>query len=280
MSIELLLLYYSVAIVGASLLGGWLPSLIKLKHTQTQVLMSFVAGLMLGVAFYHLLPHAIDLAGSEQAVDNAVWWLMAGLLFMFVLLRLFHFHQHDPVELNQSLDHDLCQGDDHASAHKLVHNLSWVGISFGLALHTLSDGVALGASVQTDALENAPVVLSGFGVFVAIVLHKPLDAMSISALMQASGWNLKSRVLMNLVFATMCPLGAYLFLVGAGQFGDMQNILVANTLAFSAGIFICISLSDLLPEIQFHSHDKLNLTVALFLGVFAAYGIGFLEASH
>ena len=78
----------------------------------------------------------------------------------------------------------------------------------------------------------------------------------------------------------LCPIGAYLFLIGAGQFGDMQNIIVANTLAFSAGVFICISLSDLLPEIQFHSHDKLNLTVALFLGVFAAYGIGFLEASH
>lgn len=280
MKVEFLLLIYSSAIVAASLLGGWLPSMVKMRHTQTQVLMSYVAGLMLGVAFYHLLPHAIGTLGGGNAVDQAVWWLMAGLLFMFVLLRLFHFHQHDPIDLDHSLDHEHCHDNDHESPHKLVNSLSWVGISFGLALHTLSDGVALGASVQTDTLENAPVFLSGFGVFMAIVLHKPLDAMSISTLMKAGGWNQKSQTLMNLAFATMCPIGAYLFLFGSGLLGDSQSILVGSALAFSAGVFICISLSDLLPEIQFHSHDRIKLSIALFLGVLSAYGIGFLEAVH
>jgi|TARA_Y100000031_G_scaffold113081_2_gene124926 zinc and cadmium transporter len=281
MTVKLLIFFYSIAIIFASLIGGWLAAIVKLQHTQTQMLMSYVSGLMLGIAFYHLLPHAIHALGSDDAVDHAVWWLMVGMLVMFVLLRLFHFHQHDPEVLDQSLDHSHCHGNEYEETHKLVSSLSWVGISVGMALHTLSDGVALGAAVQAGSMKHAPVFLSGFGVFAAIVLHKPLDAMSVTSLMQAGGWSLRSQFLANVIFAFICPIGAYLFILGAGQFGDTKNLLVGSALSFSAGVFICIALSDLLPEIQFHSHDKLNLTVALFAGVLTAYGIGLLEGgSH
>ena len=114
----------------------------------------------------------------------------------------------------------------------------------------------------------------------AIVLHKPLDAMSISSTMRAGGWSKRSRTQVNLIFATMCPLGAFLFFYGVGQFGDARNLVIGSAVAFSAGVFICISLSDLLPEIQFHQHDRLKLTLALFLGILTAYGIGLVEASH
>ena len=39
------------------------------------------------------------------------------------------------------------------------------------------------------------------------------------------------------------------------------------TLAFSAGAFICIALGDLLPEVQFHSHDRVRLTLLFLLGI-------------
>jgi len=52
---------------------------------------------------------------------------------------------------------------------------------------------------------------------------------------------------------------------------------VAAALAFSAGAFICIALSDLLPEVQFHSHDRVALTLAFLLGIGLAYGMGSVE---
>jgi zinc and cadmium transporter len=52
---------------------------------------------------------------------------------------------------------------------------------------------------------------------------------------------------------------------------------VGAALAFSAGAFICIALSDLLPEVHFHSHDRGKLTLAFLLGIALAYGIGSLE---
>ena len=69
----LLLIFYCVAIAGFSLLGGLLPRWIRMTHTRTQVIMSLVSGLMLGVAFYHLLPHSTALLGGAHAVDTAVW---------------------------------------------------------------------------------------------------------------------------------------------------------------------------------------------------------------
>lgn len=266
-----LLSIYSIIIVAASLLGGWLPSRVKVTHTGTQVMMSFVAGLMLGIALYHLLPHAVFTLEEEGGVDTAVWWMMIGLLSMFVLLRAFHFHQHGPLE----------HGDHHHEHPATAANpSSWVGIALGLALHTLMDGVALGAALQAGVMSSAPFGLLGLGVFVAIVLHKPLDAMSITTLMAAGGWNESWRMRVNFAFSLMCPLGALLFFSGADLLPVDKNLLVGAALAFSAGVFVCISMSDLLPEIQFHSHDRTKLTLSLLMGIAMAFAIGFLEPAH
>ena len=89
----ILLLIYLPAIFAVSMLGGWLPRRFHMTHTRTQLVMSLVAGLMLGVAFFHLIPHAA--LAKTASIDFAMAWVMAGLVFMLVLLRLFHFHQHD-----------------------------------------------------------------------------------------------------------------------------------------------------------------------------------------
>ena len=113
--------------------------------------------------------------------------------------------------------------------------------------------------------------------FLAIALHKPLDALSIVTVMAAGGWSKGARASTNLVFALLCPLSALLFFFGVDVVTDSRNHLVAAALAFSAGAFICIALSDLLPEVHFHSHDKVKLTLAFLLGIIVAYGIGTVE---
>ncbi len=244
-----------------------------MTHTRTQVVMSFVSGLMLGVAFYHLLPHSIAWVGGPAAADVSAWWLMIGLIVMLVLLRMFHFHQHDFSEDEHNLE---CDHHHHADK-PLSHRLSWVGIALGLGLHTIIDGVALGAVIQGESSAGAVSGLLGVGVFLAILLHKPLDAMSITAVMSAGGWSASSRTLANIGFALMCPLGALLFFFGVDYLSSGREYAVGAALAFSAGAFICIALSDLLPEVQFHSHDRLKLTVAFLLGIVLAYAIGGIE---
>src|SRR5690606_22637579 len=119
--------------------------------------------------------------------------------------------------------------------------------------------------------------LLGLGTFLAVLLHKPLDSMSITSLMASSGWNRQSMFLVNLGFALICPLGAVLCFFGLAGGEETSQWAIAAALAFSAGVFICIALADILPEIQFHSHDRLMLSVALLLGVLVAWLV---ELSH
>jgi zinc and cadmium transporter len=71
-----------------------------------------------------------------------------------------------------------------------------------------------------------------------------------------------------------------MFFLGFERFTEHQSAIVGCALAFSAGVFLCISLSDLLPELEFHAHDRLKLSLALLIGVAVAYAIGFVEPEH
>lgn len=265
---------YCALITIASALGGSVPSFVKLTHRRIQLTLSLVSGVMLGVALLHLLPHAILLLGSA---DAALVACLIGLLFMFFMVRMFHFHQHD-LAVDAQHEHkskELCDSlHDHHHVHCDSHSgnmdLTWVGLCFGLAIHTLIDGIALAAAVQSG---STAISTAGLSVFLAILLHKPLDALSITSLMAAKGWDWKKQLMVNLVFALMCPLGALIFAFSVDSFVESRQMVLGIALAFSAGVFLCISLGDLLPEVHFHSHDRMQLSMMLLLGVLIALGI-------
>ena len=280
-----LLAVYCGLIVAASLVGGWIPHWIQLTHTRMQTLISGVGGLMLGIAVFHLLPHSLEYTALATLTSQ---WLMGGLLVMFFLVRAFHFHHHGPADPLPENDHDHeghhhHEGHDHDVGHPhhgqphAVHHLNWIGVALGLALHTMIDGLALGASVRADVGEPVFLSLLGLGTFLAVLLHKPLDAISITSLMAAGGWSAGARNAVNFGFAMMCPLGALLFVFGLDRLTEQQHLVIGCALAFAAGVFLCISLGDLLPELELHSHNRIRLTVALLLGVALAWVI---EQTH
>lgn len=302
MALGFQLAFYSGLIMTASMAGGLAPAMMRFTHRQLHLLMSFVAGLMLGVGVFHLLPHATEKLRFD--VHAAAGWLMAGLLGMFFLIRAFHFHQHASLEpddaqapgSNAESEHSGCLVHDHGHHHDhdhdaghghaghaqdppTAHKLSWLGIGFGLTIHTLIDGMALAASVQSEISLDGSMWFVGVATFLAIALHKPLDAMSITTLMATSGWSRRSRMTANMAFAAMCPIGVLLFF-GIERTLTANDTFLGAALAVSAGVFLCISLSDLLPEIQFHHHDRLQLSLALLAGVLIAWGLLFVEPNH
>jgi zinc and cadmium transporter len=288
MQLASLLLIYCICIVAASVLGGMLPGLIQLTHRRMQLVMSFVGGLMLGVALLHLIPHSLAEQGS---IDRLAGWTLGGLLTMFLLIRVFHVHAHEHGDVGDVVhehrhdhDHEGPCGEHH---HHVVpeprdaqHRFSWLGLAFGLSLHTLIDGVALGAAVVAEANGEHRFALYGLGTFLAVALHKPLDSLSITSLMAAGGWSKRAIRTANWIFALMCPLGAISFAFGQAGLFTQGHVAVGCALAFAAGVFLCISLADLLPELAFHTHDRVRLTIALLLGVALAWSIGFFEPEH
>ena len=83
-----LLLLYGAALFLASLLGSGMPRLLRMTHIRTQMVLSMISGLMLGVALLHLIPHAFVAAG---AIDTVMIWTLSGLIFMLLLLVGFTF---------------------------------------------------------------------------------------------------------------------------------------------------------------------------------------------
>jgi zinc and cadmium transporter len=278
-----LLAIYCAFVLLASLAGGWLPLLFHLTHTRLQMAISFVAGLMLGIALLHFLP---DAAEQLHSVDRTVKWALGGFLLMFFLQRFFHFHHHDLPEgdpedcCHGHAEHEHAHGEGetyhaHTLAEKSARQLSWVGTALGLTLHSLLDGLALAAAVE--AATHGHAGLAGLGTALAVILHKPFDAMAVSTLMTAGGSSRFSRQLLNSLFALATPLGVVLFYLGANHLADSNVVFLGCALAFCAGTFLCIACSDLLPELQFHSHDRFKLSIALVAGLGTAMLIGQFE---
>jgi zinc and cadmium transporter len=116
----------------------------------------------------------------------------------------------------------------------------------------------------------------GFGTFLVIFLHKPFDSLTLGTLLSLGHWSTRTRHIVNLAFSMLIPFGIVLFYLGLSGWQDGQTI-VSSALAFSAGTFLCIAMSDLLPELQFHQHDRVKLSGALLLGLALAWSLGLVE---
>ena len=287
-----LLIVYSLLVTLAALFGGWITSIWRWNHRSMQAVMSFVGGVMLGIAVLHLLPHSVAATGSADKTAIAA---LIGLLTIFLLIRVFHVHQHPNSQHECGHDeghhvgrhwHDMSTSDSEATSEdpqpdttdsSSASPLSWIGLFAGMAIHTMLDGVALAASIKQESESWGWL---GLGTFLAVFLHKPLDSLSITSLMLAGGWSPRWQRIVTIAFALLCPLGACVFYFGVSQLGGPQLQMVGIALGFSAGLFLCIALADILPEIQFHAHDRVLLTFWLLAGTFVAYLIGYLEPAH
>jgi len=284
MSQATLLSIYCLLILALSLVGGYVPFLGGVTHGRLQIYLSVAAGVMLGAAIFHVMPEAIELSGPFFG-----WWMALGLVGLFCIERFIaphsheidgnkhahHNHSHDAEDADH-LGHELEKSKGYAHEPRAVAPpiAGWMAV-VGLTIHTFMNGVGMAGEVQAEA---SHALLPGFAIFLAIWLHKPADALAISAVLSRRGTSPKLVSLVQVGFASMVPIGVLTFRATHGAIAQgLENQLTGAALAFSAGTFLFVALSDLLPEIQFHSHDRLRLFLALVLGVVGMGGIAFLE---
>lgn len=271
-----LLLTY-IAVIGAvSVLGGHLSSIGQTTHRRAQLVVSFIAGFILGLALFHLLPHSLSIADEHGSHLEVMCYLVAGIVVLIFVLHVFHFHSHQTLG---SDDEDVREREPQPDNSSRDTRTSMWALTTGLGIHTIIEGVTLGMTVDLKMLYYGKEgLLPGLATFIAIALHKPLDAYSVLTLADRAGYSKRKKVVINLVFALICPVVA----VAAYYSGIIldeyfSHGYVALVLAFAAGAFLCISLSDLLPEIQFHSHDRGWLVLALLLGLAASLALFYVE---
>ena len=254
---------YAAAILVGALAGGALPLVGGMRRSDA--LLSFSAGVMLGAAFFHMLPEALEGGGV-----SVLPFVVVGFLFLFTLERFVLVHVcAEPGPSAEALLHPHgSPGHEHAHGATGcdVHTLGLAAF-VGLSLHTLVDGFALGAASTDRAL--------GFLVFLAILAHKIPSSFSLSSILRAEGYGRRRALAMNAVFALMVPVGAVLY-VAIRSFVHTPAF-TAIALAASSGTFLHLALSDILPDLHRRGGSKAKLSGALLAGVAAMWALRFVD---
>jgi zinc and cadmium transporter len=267
---------YTGAILLGALAGGALPLFASVRRSD--LLLSFSAGVMLGAAFFHMLPEAAELGGPP-----AVPFAVVGFLVLYLLERFVLVHVCAEPGPNRRLSTAGAPLPHHPDEHEHVHHghddpdgtgcdVHTLGMAawLGLSAHTLVDGFALAAASVTPEL--------GALVFLAILAHKVPNSFSLSAILLSEGYTRGKAVMMNAAFALMVPLGAGLY-VAIREAVHLERF-TALALAASAGTFLHLALSDILPDLHRRGTSRWRLSAALVVGVAVMAALTLLRHEH
>lgn len=237
---DLLLVTFLSLVGGLFSLAGGIVLLYSHKriNLNTSYLISFAAGVLLSVALLDLLPEASE----NLDPHNMGIFVLSGilLLFLFEKTHVWWHHHHEP----------------HG------HHPEIVSIFLGDTLHNFIDGLAIGASFLVSptlgvttalavALHEIPQEFADFGIYIK---HKLKPNLILTA---------------NIVSSLATLAGALLVYI----FKDTFDPLVYPLLALTAGMFLFISLSDLIPDLHIDQDSLLsvNQLYIFLLGIIVSY---------
>jgi zinc and cadmium transporter len=236
------LTFYGILIFLAALLGGVFPMWVSAKNeNHLKLFISFGAGLLLSMAFLHMIPESFKLIPKSFGI-----WLLCGFCLLLFLERFIMVH--------------ACE--EHGCHYHTVGMAAFVG----LTIHGIIEGFALASSQMVANL--GPLVL------IAILSHKAPAGIALTSILKMSGK--KSTQILGFVLgvALSGPLGIWLayWILKSEHYTNTAGIL----LSVSAGTFLYIGACDLLPELHRTDGEKLKRLVSFCFGILISVLSGYL----
>ncbi len=220
----------AIALVGS-------VTLLMKKETLERLLLPLVAlaaGSLIGGAFFHMLPAALNQQQSGLQVGVLV---VCGFSVFFLLEQFLHWHHchHASNECKQPLTYLILIGD---------------------GLHNFLGGLAIGGMFLIDI---------GLGItgWLAAAAHEVPQELGDFGVLLHGGWRKRQALLFNLVSGLTFLVG------GVTAYGLSFQMDVAWLIPFAAGNFLYIGASDLVPEVNKHQNQRRNIThvMAFFVGL-------------
>lgn len=139
-----------------------------------------------------------------------------------------------------------------------IHHHLRLGLTayLGLSFHSLLDGLAISSTYERPEL--------GRVVMLAVLFHKIPDAIALTSLLLFARWKQRRIVWWMTIFALSTPMGALVTSLALAQAG---NAITGAAIAMSAGTFLAVATSDILPQIRRENKARLTPLIALFVGV-------------
>ncbi len=242
MPVDLILIFGSIFLVSiVSIVGILLLSLKEnLLNKILLYLVSFSAGALLGDAFIHLLPHTVEHMGFGLEVSLLV---LSGIVLFFFIEKVIKWHH--------------CHG---IPGGKCEHTFTYMNL-IGDAVHNFIDGMIVAGSYMVS-------VPLGIATTLAVLFHEIPQEIGDFGVLIHGGFSKKKAIVLNFVVALTAFLGGVVAIVASGIIGGFEMYL----LPFTAGGFIYIAASDLIPEL----HKDTSLKKGVFLVLYFILGIAFM----
>lgn len=210
------------------------------NERRAMLFVSFAAGVLLATTFLDLLPEAVERSGQRDGnFFVATLAAMGGFFLLERFLRGFHTHNEGHAVVSGAL------------------------VLIGDSVHNFIDGVVIAATFLVDP---------GLGVTttLAVAVHEIPQEVADYGILLSSGFSRSRALLLNFVSGLFAVLGALVCFC----FDRTVEAHLAWFMAATAGMFIYIAASDLIPELH-HSHRVREWGVAgvFFLGVVLIAGL-------
>lgn len=244
-------LYTLISVVAVSLISLIGVFTLSLKEESLRkyifVFISIAVGALLGDAFIHLIPEALENATNPTLVSILI---IAGIVLFFILEKLLHWHHHGEKE--EDLD---------------IHPVGKL-VLLSDGFHNFLDGIIIAASFMV----SVPV---GIATSLAVILHEIPQEIGDFAILLHSGYTRKRALWLNFLSAFMAILGAVIFFM----LGEFAETISSYFVPIAAGGFIYIAMSDLIPELHKarQNNNSSFQIISIMIGVLAMIALTFLE---
>ncbi len=227
-----MIILISIAAFFSTLIGGLFALYLKDK---LHLILGFSAGAILAVAFFDLLPEALNLAGKLHSTTTVLAAMAIGFMTYLVLDRSVLLHNHA-----ESGGHRANVGAGSLSFHSFLD-----GVGIGLAFQvSTSVGIVVAAAVLTHDFSDGINTVN-------LVLRNNADRA------KAFRW-----LLVDAIAPVIGVLSTLFFVLPEDTLGLL--------LALFSGFFIYIGASDLIPE-SYHAHPVRWTTVMTVTGMCVLY---------
>lgn len=231
-----------------TLFGGWTAQRVT---DRRHLVLGLAGGLMLGVVGLELLPEAMEVAGEDfLGVHRALLLFVGGFLFAHVVERLLAVRRAAHGAADDVSPHG------HGGAAGRTERAPEVGLTAAgaMVLHSLMDGIALGAAFQVGGGVGATVAL-------AVITHDFADGFNTYTLTSLYG-NDRRKALAMLFAVAVAPV------VGAAStlLFTLPEELLGSYLGFFGGALLYLAAAEILPEAH-HEHPALSTLLCTVGGV-------------
>ncbi len=245
--------YWALITFATPLIIAVLPFLkVEISERLLHLMLGFSAGILGGVTFVDILPEAFSVA---QQLSLLSIYVPSGIGIGFFILLM--------AERYLLATKEIHGGHFHIHGKPLDPSHGLMGVS-ALTFHGFMDGFVIPVGFSAG-----PQV--GLLVTVAVAIHQIPDSFAALSLALGSTDNKKQAFLYVLATAADTPIGILvgLLFVGLGSF------MIPLGLGLSAGTFIYVSASDLVPELQHKARSPL-VVVSMALGFLLVMGLAFI----